>query len=107
MCVTCQSHRDGGSVLTIKIRQAPPRDSIGVAVLNIPEGFQAPEKIMWALSSTAQNITSRMIDDVANDFGLMENSATTAGAVLDTLIIVSANGTSLTAHSQVVKQLYV
>lgn len=46
-------------------------------------------------------MTSRMIEDVANDFGLMENSATTAGAVLDTLTIVSGNVTSLTALSQV------
>lgn len=49
-----------------------------------------------------QNLTATMIEDVANDFDVLEYSATTAGAVLDTLSLVSGSETSMTRNSQVI-----
>lgn len=48
-----------------------------------------------------QNLTETMIEDVANDFDVLDYSAATAGAVLDTLALVSGSETSLTRDSQV------
>lgn len=48
-----------------------------------------------------QNLTTTMIHDVANDFEFLEFSPATAGAVLDTLALVSGSETSLTSDSQV------
>lgn len=42
-----------------------------------------------------------MIQDVANDFDVLEFSETTAGAVLDTLALVSGFEGSLTRDSKV------
>lgn len=42
-----------------------------------------------------------MIQDVANDFDVLEYSATTAGAVLDTLALVSGSEGLLTRDSKV------
>lgn len=42
-----------------------------------------------------------MVGDVANDFEVLEFSPATAGAVLDTLALLSGSQTSLTSESQV------
>lgn len=42
-----------------------------------------------------------MVEDVTNDFEALEYSATTAGAVLDTLALVSGGGISQGADPQV------
>lgn len=42
-----------------------------------------------------------MIEDVANDFDMLEYSPTTAGAVLDTLALVSGREASMTSDSKV------
>eukprot|EP00752_Nemacystus_decipiens_P011504 g10216.t1 len=47
-----------------------------------------------------QEMTTTMIRDVANDFEVLEYSPATAGAVLDTLALVSGSQVSLTRNSQ-------
>eukprot|EP00752_Nemacystus_decipiens_P006049 g5460.t1 len=47
-----------------------------------------------------QNLTTTMVESVADDFNALEFSPTTAGAVFDTLALVSGNELLLTAESQ-------
>ena len=51
--------------------------------------------------TTPQDLTTIMIGDVASDFEVLEYSPATAGAVLDTLALVSGSQVSLTPDSQV------
>lgn len=47
-----------------------------------------------------------MIQDVADDFDVLEYSSATAGAVLDTLALLSGSEASLTPDSQVWEYTY-
>lgn len=51
--------------------------------------------------TTLQNLTATMIQDVADDFDVLEVSPSTVGGILDTLTLVSGSETPLTSDSQV------
>lgn len=84
------------------------RTSACPPTLNPPRYQAAHQKLTSQVSfhpsgSNAQNLTTTMVRSVANDFAALEYSPTTAGAVFDTLALVSGNGALLRADSQVLK----